>query len=110
MTVLQVDPLQSALCDWAEEAGAREIVRLSPALLRLKSRLAREEARRAKVKCLQRGTLFLVSFLGLGSALWFYLNGSLELKSLTLGGLSSLFPLLMAPLIFTVSVVGLMED
>ena len=104
------DPLKSALRDWAEEQGAREIVRIPPGLMRLKACLAREDARLAKVKYLQRWTLSLVAVVALASIVWLQPQGALGFQLPTFGGLSSLLPLLMAPAVFTASVVWLLED
>ncbi len=104
------DPLKSALLGWAEEQGAREIVRIPPGLIRLKARLAREDARQAKVRTLQRWTLALVALVALASIIWLHPKGTPGLQLLTFSGLMSLLPLLIAPAIFTASVVWLFED
>lgn len=106
----QNDLLKSGLRDWAEDQGAQEIVRIPPGLLRLKARLAREDAHQAKVKSLQRWALSLVALVALASIAWLHPRGVQDLQLLTIGGMSNLLPLLMAPAIFTASVVLLLED
>lgn len=104
------DLLKASLRNWAEEQGAREIVRIPPGLLRLKARLAREDARQAKVRSIQRWTLSLVALVALASIVWLHPKGEAGFQLLSFAGLLSLLPLLMAPAIFTASVVWLLED
>ena len=102
-----IDSLPGAFREWAGHEGSQEIVRISPGLIRLKARLAREEARQTKVRSVQRWTLSLVALADLASILWLRPMGGPDLHFLTLGGL---LPLLLAPVLFTTTVVWLLED
>jgi len=109
MTDPRIDPLPSALREWADEQATREIVRIPPGLIRLKARLSREEARTAKVRSLQRWVLSLVALASLAATLLIFPRGTPGLQSITISGLGTQLGLLLAPLLFTASVAGFLE-
>lgn len=50
-------PLLEAFAAWAQEEGAAQSVRATPAMLRVKAEWAREEARQRRQRALERATL-----------------------------------------------------
>lgn len=53
------DPVRALIQEWAAEAASREVTRLSPAMLRAKHLLAREDRRRRRTRALQASIVTL---------------------------------------------------